>query len=99
MKIKVNEKLKGVNDEFLLDREGRELTLKETIIQSLLSPVQEDRQEDKWNKYEIYKKIKNTESDVDLKTEEIAIIKKSIGKFQPPLILGQCFEIIEDGNS
>ena len=92
MKIKINDKLKGINDEDL------NVTVKDVIIQSLLSPVQEDKQEDKWLKYEIYKKVKEAVSEVDLKTEQITIIKKAIGKFQPPLILGQTFEIIENGN-
>ena len=94
MKIKLEITLKGIKDEPL------QLTVKDVIIQSLLSPVNEDKQEEKWHKYEVYKKVKEALDEVELKTEDVTLIKKMIGRFQPPLILGQCYEIIEDnGNS
>jgi len=94
MKIKLEITLKGIKDEPL------QLTVKDVIIQSLLSPVQEDKQDEKWHKYEVYKKVKEALDEVELKTEDVTLIKKMIGRFQPPLILGQCYEIIEDnGNS
>ena len=94
MKFEINTTLKGIKDEPL------QLTVKDVIIQSLLSPVNEDKQEEKWHKYEVYKKVKEALDEVELKTEDVTLIKKMIGRFQPPLILGQCYEIIEDnGNS
>ena len=83
MKFEINTTLKGIKDEPL------QLTVKDVIIQSLLSPVNEDKQEEKWHKYEVYKKVKEALDEVELKTEDVTLIKKMIGRFQPPLILGQ----------
>jgi len=100
MKIKIKETIKGIDGITILKNpDGSDMTLKDVIIASLLPPVQEDKQDVKWGKYEIFKKVRDGKAEVELKTEEITIIKQAIGKFQPPLILGQCFEFIEDGNS
>jgi hypothetical protein len=97
MKVKVDQKL--------LDAEGKEITahnkpsmtLRDVIINSILSPTQEDDEKKKFEKYEIFKKVRDAKNGIaELKAEEIATIKKSIGKLQPPLIMGQCFEMIED---
>ena len=96
MKVKINETLKGIDGvKDLLNSETRQsLTLRDVIISSLLPPVENDKQEEKWSKYEIFKKVRDAKTEVDLKAEEVVLIKKCIGKFQPPLILGQAFELI-----
>jgi len=98
MKIKLNETLKGIDGKQLLDDieiPGKKLTLKSKIITSLLTPQQEDKEADKWSKYEIFKKVRDAKTEVELTAEEVTIVKKVIGKTQPVLILGQCFELIE----
>ena len=95
MKIKINQKLVGVNGKDIQTPESNAMTLKDVCIGSLLTPVQEDKEKEKFDKYTIYKKINTSKSEVDLTIEELAIVKKAIGKFQPPLILGQCWELIE----
>jgi len=97
MKVKVNQELKDVNDLPIKKPEGGNLTLKDVIITSVLSPIQGDDQKVKFDKYEIYKKVKDdyVGGEVELTAEEIALIKKCIGQLQPPLILGQAFEMLE----
>ena len=95
MKIKLNETIKAADGKTDLQTQEGRMTLKNVIIASLLTPVQEDKQEDKWNKYEIFKRVRDAKVEIELKAEEIVLIKKVIGKFQPPLILGQCFELLE----
>ncbi len=97
MKVKVNQELKDVNDLPIKKLEGGNLTLKDVIITSVLSPIQGDDQKVKFDKYEIYKKVKvdYVGGEVELTAEEIALIKKCIGQLQPPLILGQAFEMLE----
>jgi hypothetical protein len=98
MKIKLNETLKNLDGATILmspaDR-SKEYQLKEVIISSILTPIEKESQEDKWKKYEIFKKVRDVNDEVELKAEEIALIKKCIGHFQPQLIMGQCFEMIE----
>ncbi|NLH51823.1 MAG: hypothetical protein GX459_03130 [Bacteroidales bacterium] len=97
MKVKVNQELKDVKDLPIKKSEGGNLTLKDVIITSVLSPMQGDDQKVKFDKYEIYKKVKDdyVGGEVELTAEEITLIKKCIGQLQPPLILGQAFEILE----
>lgn len=72
-----------------------QVTLKTVSIISILAPVKEDEEQAKMLKYEIWKKLKDATEEVDLKAEEITLLKKVIAKFQPQLIMGQCFEMIE----
>ena len=96
MKIKINEKLVGVDGTPLKGEKGQPITFKDIAIHSILSPVQGDDEKKKWDKYEIYRKLQDAKgAEVELKTEEVAILKLAIGKIQPPLIMGQCWEIIE----
>lgn len=97
MKVKVNQELKDVNDLPIKKPEGGNLVLKDVIITSVLTPAQGDDQKVKFDKYEIYKKVKDdyVGGEVELTAEEIALIKKCIGQLQPPLILGQAFEMLE----
>lgn len=86
----------GSDGEPLQKEKGLAITFKDIAIHSILSPVQGDDEKKKWDKYEIYRKLQDAKgSEVELKTEEVAILKLAIGKIQPPLIMGQCWEIIE----
>jgi exonuclease III len=96
MKVKINQKLMGSDGEPLQKEKGLAITFKDIAIHSILSPVQGDDEKKKWDKYEIYRKLQDAKgAEVELKTEEVAILKLAIGKIQPPLIMGQCWEIIE----
>lgn len=96
MKIRVNQKL--------LDERGREIILqdksvmmlRDVIINAILMPDKDDDEKKKWEKYEIYKKLRDaTSEEIDFSVEEVALIKKLIGKYQPQLIMGQCWEMLE----
>lgn len=91
MKIKINENLKGIDGQNI----APPMTLKNVCITSILTPTEGDDEKKKFEKYEIFKKLRDAKEDVTLTAEEIAVVKKGIGKFQPPLILGQCFELLE----
>lgn len=96
MKIKIDTPLFNASGkEVLKDEKGELITLKSIITNILLLPNKEDTEKQKFEKWEIFKKVRDAKDDADLKTEEVAIIKKAIGIYSPPLILGQCFEIIE----
>lgn len=72
------------------------VTMKDVCITSLLQPLQEDDQKSKWDKYSLYKKLKDfTEGILSLSTEEIMLIKTASGKVQPTLVMGQIFDNLE----
>jgi len=96
MKIKLNQQLKGVDNKSPIIGERNEpLMLRNICINAVLAPVEGEDQKKKWEKYEIFKKLRDANNEVDLKAEEVVIIKNGIGKFNPPLIMGQCFEMLE----
>lgn len=97
MKVKIEEKILGVDGKTpLMNPESQsDLTLRDVCINSLLSPMEGDTEVTKYEKYELFKRIRTAKLEVEFKVEETAIIKKCIGKFQPPLILGQAFDLIE----
>jgi len=95
MKVKINQILQGSEEQALKGPKGNPLTMREVCINSLLIPSQGDDEKLKWERYEIFKKLRDAKDEVELKLEELNIIKKSVGRTQPPLIMGQCFEILE----
>ena len=97
MKIKMNQLLLDENDKSIKVIDKPDLTLRDVCVHSLLSAQQEDKEKEKFERYEVFQKIKKPDKDgfVDLSTGEIQIIKKAIGIFQPPMLLGQAFYMLE----
>ena len=96
MKIKMDSELKGINGLEPIMDQGKVITLKEICIAALLTPTEGDEEKKKYEKWEIYKKIKDAKTElVELTAEDVTTIKRGIGKIHPPLILGQCFELLE----
>lgn len=98
MKIKFNQPILDEQDEQIKVPGKPNLTLRDVCVNSLLSNQQEDKEKEKFERYEVFQKIKKADKDgmVDLSTEEIVIIKKAVGVFQPPLLLGQAFNMLEN---
>ena len=97
MKLKINQELKNAEGKEIASDTKPHLFLKDVCVSSILNPIQGDDEKVKWTKYEIFKKLREENTEIDLNVEEIALIKKCIAHFQPVLIMGQCFEMIEDG--
>lgn len=96
MKIKVNQTITTVDGiQPLKDETGHNLVLKDVCINAVLIFDEKDDEKKKWEKYEIYKKLRNAVDEVTLTAEEVAVIKKSIAKVNAPLVMGQCFELLE----
>jgi hypothetical protein len=97
MKVKINEKIKGIDGvQPVISPDTKvELTLRDVCVSSILTPMQDDDQKSKYEKYELFKKLRDAKVEVELTAAEIVLIQKCIGKFQPALILGQCFEMLE----
>jgi len=97
MKVNFNQALKQSDGAtVLLDgTDGHPVTLRDICINSLLRPVEKEGREEKWKKYEFYKKLRDGTEVMDLKSEEISKLKELIALFHPQLVMGQCFEMLE----
>jgi len=95
MKVKVNNQLNDVEGKPLQGDKSKTLTMRDVCINSLLTPVQGDDEKIKWEKYEIFKKLRDSADEVELKLEELSLLKKAVGKLQPPLLMGQIWEMLE----
>jgi hypothetical protein len=96
MKIKIDQELLDVDGQSINAGPKPKLFLRDVCINATLAPIQDDDEKKKWEKYEIFKKLRDAKDEVELKAEEITIIKKVIGKLNAPLIMGQCFEMLEN---
>lgn len=92
--------LDGVNMEETINKETGEkrfVTLKSISTVSLLSMSADSKMlgDEKVKRYDLSLKIHNSNRKLDLKVEDIALIKKLIGEVYPPLVVGQAFKILE----
>jgi len=101
MRVDVNQTLKALNGEVLKDNDGKgnvvDATLKTAIVNGLLAPVQQGKNEsglDKVKKYELATRVyKNDE--VELTAEDIVLIKKCVGENFAPIVVGQVYEMLD----
>lgn len=76
---------------------GDPLTLKTICINSLLASDRESEQESGEKKYERYllaQKI-HAGKEEDFKAEDIALIKKLVGKIYIPLVVGRAYQLLD----
>jgi hypothetical protein len=97
MKIKINQILTGIDGKSPIIEKGIPLTLKDIIISAVLTPMQDDDQKKKFEKWDLFKKVRTDEEYVNFTSEEIVLMKTNIGKIHPPLVMGQAFEMLEGG--
>jgi hypothetical protein len=95
MKLKINQELFDADGKSIPAGTRPKLFLKDVCINAVLTPIQDDNQEDKWKKYELWKKLRDSKNEIELEIEEIAAIKKAIGKVNVTIIMGQAFEMLE----
>jgi hypothetical protein len=97
MKLKFNEKIKDLDGNVLKDN-GKELTLLNVATTSLLAVFDDERidGQEKAKRGMLAIKI-HSNPDVELTVEEIALIKRLIGKTYVPLVVARAYEIIEEG--
>ena len=98
MKINVDETLKTLDGQIMMDNDGKgnaiEATVKMAIVNAVLSPVDKESGVDKVKKYELAKKI-YTSDEVDLNEDDIKLIKDRVGEAFPPVIVGQIYELLK----
>ena len=99
MLIDVNRVLVQMNGTPLMDTdsEGKaiEATVKVALVNAALSPEQKDTGVQKVQKYELARKMYQSESAVELSVEDVAMLKKRVEEVYPPLICGQLCAMLE----
>ena len=97
MLVNVNQVLKAINGEIMkdsIDGKAVDATVKMVIVNAILSPVKDESGVDKVKKYELAKKIYNSD-EVDLNEDEIKLIKERVGEGFAPIVVGQIFELLK----
>ena len=100
MKIDFNVKFKTFDGQDIIMRD-KPATLKDISVESLMSLLEEEKNlsgEEKLKRYELALKIKDG-GIIDISVEDIALVKKLIGKMFTPLIVGQAWKNLEGGNN
>lgn len=86
--------LKGVP---LKETPEKDFTLGAACCTALLNPFSDEQNLDpkeKFNRYKLAQKISDG-GERDLSVEDVATLKKLIGKAFPPLVVGRCYDILD----
>ena len=98
MKINVDETLKTLDGQTMMDNDGKgnaiEASLKTVLVNAVLAPTEKEAGVDKVRKYELAKMLFKG-GEVDLTAEDITLIKKQVGENFAPIVVGQVFEMLE----
>ena len=95
MKIDFSQSLLGLDGQ-VLQNNGVALTLGTVSVDSLVlvRPDENIKGDEKFKRYQIARKI-HGEAEVELAIEQVALIKKLIGKSFGPAVVGPAFELLE----
>jgi len=95
MKVDFSKALVDLKGESLKDADG-DLTLERVAVSALLQPAKDETGESKYKKYGLIKQIHGATEAVELKTEDVATIKKAIGESAfTAIVTGQAWDLIE----
>ena len=101
MLVKVDSKLKALDGTVIVDNDGKgnavEATVRMALVNAILSPVQKETGMEKVKKYELAKRIHDTD-EVELSPEEIELIKDRVGEIYTPVVVGQVLELLGDSD-
>ena len=104
MKVKLNTELKDFEGNAVIfsmattEKEAVNATLGRMMIESLLATFRDEENlsgDEKLKRWQLAIKIKNADVMVELTVEEVALVKKLIGKAYSTLIVGQVWELLE----
>ena len=98
MKIDITQKIMRIDDKPFENPETKlPYTLKDVMIEAVLAPKEKDSEKEKYDKYDLYKKLKVANKEADLTVDEVSKIKKLIVEIKPPLVCGQTRDMLEGG--
>jgi len=97
MKVNFSQAIKDFEGETVKDEMGKELSLSEICVKAILALFKSEENisgEEKYKRYKLSDKIYN-KSEVELSAEEVAEVKKLVGKMYSPLVVGLVYDILE----
>jgi len=98
MTVLLGKGLVTLDGEVILDQKNEPATVRGVAIEALFATFKDEENlsgEEKLKRWELASKIKINPDPVELKVEEIALLKKLIGKAYGALIVGQAWKVLE----
>jgi flagellar basal body rod protein FlgG len=99
MVIDVSKILVQLNGQPLMDNDGQgntvPATVKNALVNAVLSPEQNEKGTQKVQKYELAKKLFSAEKDVEVTAEEVVLMKRRVEELYSPLVVGQLAEMLK----
>lgn len=97
MKIHLKKVITDLKGEAILDKDDKELTIKDAILLSLvnLDPREQTDPEEKYKMFKLSQRFYNAEDSINIKDKDITLIKKCVGKIYPPVAMGRIFDILD----
>lgn len=76
---------------------GKPLLAKQIVCNALLGSYEDEKLsgEDKVRRYLLAQKIYNSDSTVEVSSEDISLLKQLVAKLYTPLIVGQVYQLLE----
>ncbi len=94
MKINLSTVITDLSGEAVKDGE-KDLTLSTVCISALLMPDQQDQPaKEKVERFHLAEKV-HAAGEQDLSVDDVALLKKLIGKLFPPLVVGRAFAVLD----
>ena len=98
MTVFLGKGLVTLDGEVILDQKNEPATVRGVAIEALFATFKDEENlsgEEKLKRWELASKIKASSDPVELVVEEVALLKKLIGKAYGTLIVGQAWRILE----
>ena len=84
-----------VEEGIVVGQDEEDVILENLIKGALLQGNEKDTADEKVEKFELTLRISTAGDEIDLESEDIAMIKKLVGKIYAPLVVGQVFRLLE----
>ena len=97
MKIKLDQKIMSADGIKAISSQDTkcDLVLKDVCINAILHSEKDDTEKQKYEAYELFVKLRDSQKEIELTVEEVVKLKKKIGVIYMPLILGQAWDMLE----
>ncbi len=98
MKVDFLQQLKDINGELIKDEKGNIADLQHFAVNALLAVFNDEQNlagTEKVNRWQLAIKIKNSNDDTEFSVEDVALVKKLIGKAYSAVVVGQAWAMLE----
>lgn len=100
MQVLLNSGLVDFEGEVMKDAKGSPAVLRGVCIDALMAQFEDEKNlsgDEKLKRFDLALKVKKAEDPADFTVEEVALLKKLIGKAYGPLVVGQTWKMLEGG--